>query len=125
VPQANEKTKRLVDSISEDVIYAISKGVVKPSKHCLLGMGVKSMTGSKKLINILNHFGHSIGYNKAEELETDLAMTISATDQTTPDGIKCQEGLATGLAFDNYDENTETLSGSGTLHDTVGITKNT
>ena len=25
------------------------------------------------------------------------------------------------MAWDNYDENSETLSGSGTLHDTVGI----
>ena len=30
-------------------------------------------------------------------------------------------GLCTGIAWDNYDENSETLSGSGTLHDTVGI----
>ena len=64
------------------------------------------MTGNKKLINILNHFGH-FGYNKAEELQTGLATTISATDRTPPDGIKCQEDLATGLIFDNYDENTE------------------
>ena len=30
-------------------------------------------------------------------------------------------GLATALAWDDYDENTETLSGGGTLHDTFGI----
>ena len=29
--------------------------------------------------------------------------------------------LFTGLAWDNYDELTETLSGRDTLHDTVGI----
>ena len=29
--------------------------------------------------------------------------------------------LYLSLAWDNYDENTETLSGSGTLQDTVGI----
>jgi hypothetical protein len=120
--ELNDKTRRLIDSVSDDVIYAVTRGHIKPSKHCLLGMGMKSMTGSKKVINILNHFGHAIGYHKAEELETDLAMTVSDRKQTTPDGIKLQEGLATGVAFDNYDENTETLSGSGTLHDTVGIT---
>ena len=32
-----------------------------------------------------------------------------------------QPGLCTCLAFDNYDELTETLSGRDTLHDTVGI----
>ena len=30
-------------------------------------------------------------------------------------------GLATGVSWDNYDGDTETLSGAGTLHDTVGI----
>ena len=34
---------------------------------------------------------------------------------------KRRKGLATGLSWDNFDENLETLSGSGTLHDTVGI----
>ena len=38
-----------------------------------------------------------------------------------PDGIVQEQGLCTSLAWDSYDENTETLSGLGTLHDTVGI----
>jgi hypothetical protein len=50
----------LIESMSEDVIYAVTNGEVKPSKHCLLGMGVKTMTSSRKVINVLNHFGHSI-----------------------------------------------------------------
>ena len=70
---------------------------------------------------MLQWFGHSIGYHVAEELETDLAMTISDKKHATPDGVLHQKGLSTGLAFDNYDENTETLSGANTLHDTVGI----
>ncbi len=90
---------------------------VKPSKHCLLGLG----DGNKKLINILNHFGHSVGYNRAEELETELAMK----SQRHIGQLQMESsvsGLATGLALDNYDENAETLSGSGTLHHTVSIT---
>ncbi len=30
-------------------------------------------------------------------------------------------GLCTGIAWDNYDELIETLSGAGNLHDTFGI----
>ena len=74
------------------------------------------------MINALNHFGYSIGYHIAEELETNLAKTVCDRKVMTPDGIQLKAGLGTGLAIDNYDENTETLSGSGTLHDTVGIT---
>ena len=76
---------------------------VKPPNNCLLGMGIKSMIGNKKVVNILNHFGHSMGYHVSEELETALAISISDRDLTRPDGILQLEGLATGLAFDNYD----------------------
>jgi hypothetical protein len=69
----------------------------------------------------MNHFGHSISYHIAEELETDLATTASDKDDATPHGLLQQSGLATGVAWDNYDENSETLSGADTLHDTVGI----
>ena len=70
---------------------------------------------------MMNHFGHSIGYHIAEALETELATAVYEKNQATPNGLLKSPGLATGLAWDNYDENCETLSGSGTLHDTVGI----
>ena len=94
---------------------------MKPSKHVAMGLGLKSMTGSRKVIEMMNHFGHSIGYHIAEALETELATAVYEKNQATPNGLLKSPGLATGLAWDNYDENCETLSGSGTLHDTVGI----
>ena len=48
-------------------------------------------------------------------------MSVSESGLTFPDGIRCPDDLATWLAFDNFDQNTETLSGYGTVHDTVGI----
>ena len=94
---------------------------IKPSKHMSVGLGIKSLTGSRKVIDILNHFGHSISYHTIEAIETDLATNIIARNCATPEGIDQSPGLSTGVAWDNYDENTETLSGGNTLHDTVGI----
>ena len=94
---------------------------MKPSKHVLIGLGLKSLTGSRKIIEILNRFGHCLSYHTIESIETDLAMTVSDRNISTPDGLVCEPGLSTAVAWDNYDENSETLSGSGTLHDTVGI----
>ena len=113
--------ERYVQSSAQDAIFATTRGYLKPAKHICLGLGMKSMTGSRKVLEILNHFGHSIGYHIAEELETELAITVTNKDRVTPDGLLQEPGLATGVAWDNYDENAETLSGSGTLHDTVGI----
>ena len=50
-----------------------------------------------------------------------MATTVVRRQSEAPDGIVQEPGLSTGTAWDNYDENTETLSGKGTLHDTVGI----
>ena len=49
---------------------------MKPAKQLCLGLGFKSLSGSKKILDILNHFGHSVGYHIVEELETDLAQTV-------------------------------------------------
>ena len=65
--------------------------------------------------------GHSIGYHVAESIETEVASSILERNQLLPDIMQQQAGLSTAIAWDNYDELTETLSGKNTLHDTVGI----
>ena len=117
----NPRVERYVKSSAQDAIFATTRGIVKPAKHICLGLGLKSMTGSRKVVEIMNHFGHSINYHTIEELETELPTSITEKDRSTPQGMLTKPGLATGVAWDNYDENSETLSGAGTLHDTVGI----
>ena len=63
----------------------------------------------------------TIHYHTAESTETGLVTTITERHTSTPDCILQQPGLCTALAWDNCDENCETLLGSGTLPDTVGI----
>ena len=87
----NEKITRLISSICDDTVYATSRGRIK---HLTMGLGMKSITGARKVIDILNRMGH---------------------------GIVQQPGLVTSLAWDNYDEHIETLSGCDTVQDTVGI----
>ena len=82
---------------------------------------MKSLTGSRRVVEILNRFGHCSGYHVAESLKTQFATEIAARNRATPDGMSREPDLCTSLAWDNYDEMTETLSGKGTLHDTVGI----
>jgi hypothetical protein len=117
----NEKVSRLVSSVCADVMFATSRGRIKPGKHLTMGLGMKSITGTRKVLEILNRFGHSISYHVTEEIETSLATEIADKQVAIPDGLLQKAGLATALAWDNYDENTETLSGMGTVHDTVGI----
>ncbi|GFU64830.1 hypothetical protein TNCV_2144651 [Trichonephila clavipes] len=112
---------RLSNSLASDVIYCISNGTVKPSKHITLGMNVKSLTYSRKMINILSRLGHSCNYSTLEELETEVTISFVNRSQMCPfDNIQ-GPSLSTGVAFDNFDRYVDTLTGKDTLHDTVGI----
>ena len=56
----SSRKERLVNSTSADVVYACSGGKFLPSKHISLGVALKSKTGSKLVVNLLNRFGHCI-----------------------------------------------------------------
>lgn len=112
---------RLCSSMAADAIYCVSNGTVKPSKHITLGMTIKSLTSSKKIINILNRFGHCCNYTTLEELETEATIASVHRTQVCPPDIVLNPSLCTGVAFDNFDRYVDTLNGKETLHDTVGI----
>ncbi|KMQ91148.1 hypothetical protein RF55_9017 [Lasius niger] len=87
----------------------------------MLGLAMKSLTSSRKVLTILNKYGHSVGYTVAEELETEMTYTAYENNKLIPPGIRPIKELSTHVAFDNYDRFDETFSGKDTLHDTVGI----
>ena len=118
---SSERVKRQVNSTAQDILFCTSNGKVQPAKHLCMGIGIKSLTGSRKIVDLLNRLGHSVSYHVAEGIETEIASSLTETERILPDMLLQQVGLCTGLAFDNYDELTETLSGRDTLHDTVGI----
>ena len=65
---------------------------------------------------------HCLNYSALEELETATAEALLARKQACPeDTIAGLPMGVQGLAFDNFDELTQTLSGADTLHDTMGI----
>lgn len=113
------KINRLINSVCNDVVFAVSRGKIKPGKQLSLSLGIKSQTGSRRVVEVLNRFG--VSYNIVEENDTQLASDITFRDQFKPDGLLTESELLTSLAWDNFDENIETMSGAGTLHDTVGI----
>ncbi|GFY16088.1 hypothetical protein TNCV_3530911 [Trichonephila clavipes] len=113
---------RLSNSLASDAIYCLSNGTVKPSKHITLGMTVKSLTSSRKMINILNRLGHCCNYNTLEELETEATISSVNHSQIFPPDIIQGPSLSSGVAFfENFDRYVDTLTGKDTLHDTVGI----
>ncbi|CAG9763477.1 unnamed protein product [Ceutorhynchus assimilis] len=108
-------------SFAEDIIYAVHNGKIKTAKHITLGMTIKSLTNSRKVINILNRYGHICSYNTLEEFETEVTIISVERSKICPDDIILSPHLCTGVAFNNFDRFVDTRTGKDTLHDTVGI----
>ena len=45
-------------------------------KHLLLGLGLHNLTGSRKVVDILNKLGHCINYNMVYDIETSQAEIV-------------------------------------------------
>lgn len=71
-----QQAMRRVRSSCDDALFIVRKGKVKPAKQVALGVAIKSVTGSKKVVQVLNRFGHCINYNCLEELETETAEQL-------------------------------------------------
>lgn len=115
------KCIRQVQSFCEDVMYSIHNGKIKTSKHIVLGLTLKSVTSSRKVIDIIHRYGHCISYPGIEELETEATYASIKKSSLCPETIDKNPNLCTGVAYDNFDRFVETGSGKDTLHDTVGI----
>lgn len=117
----SENTKKLAYSFASDIIYNVTNANIRPSKHITLGIAIKSLTNSKKIINILNRYGHCCSYTVLEELETEATFTSSKQTDICPEDVHRSSNLKTGVAFNNFDRFVDTPTGKDTLHDTVGI----
>ena len=113
--------KRRINSLGADLVFAASNGRKIPSKQLKVGLSFKSITGSRQVIDMLNHMNQSVSYSVVEELETELTYNVTKDNSVTPPGLSKSSDTGIGLAFDNYDRFMDTPSGKDTLHDTVGI----
>jgi len=95
----------LVQSISQDIIYAVTCGKHKPPKHLLLPYAVKTLTGNVEIIRMLNKFGHGVSYSQLEENDTALCLQKLATslNRSVVLPASIQPGIFTNLAWDNID----------------------
>ena len=79
-------------------------------KHLVLGMTVRHLTGSSKLISILNGFGHSVSHSVVLQYDTALGKLQMAHGENVLPSAVAPDTYST-LAWDNWDFGEETLSG--------------
>ena len=115
--------ERKVLTISQDIIHSASNARVKLPKQIGLAMAVHHLTGSKVLITLLNRMGHCSSYSEVQEVDTSLAMEVTAMAEqfgtVVPSNIS--PGPFIQIAADNNDLKEETLDGKNTTHATTMV----
>ena len=108
----NPKKQRLIESSSADAVFACSGSKKLPGKHIGLGLAIKSMTGSRNVVTLLNRYGHCASIETLRRVDMGLEEGIikNRSSSYVPNGILKVKGLCTGLAWDNFDINMQTFS---------------
>lgn len=88
-----------LDSICNDVMYVVSNGRKVPANYLELGLAMKSLTGSRKVVEVLNKLDHCISYSFVKSLKTKLAYSVVISCQTTPNGLNVMLNLRTGATL--------------------------
>ncbi|CAL1293796.1 unnamed protein product [Larinioides sclopetarius] len=115
----NDKSKRKLLSIAQDILF-LSSGCKKHTpKHLVLGMTIRHLTGPAKLTGLLSGLGHSVSQSTILQLDTDIALLQLKNQSLFPQNSI--SNVFTTLVWDNSDFGEETLSGGGTTHCTNGI----
>ena len=79
-------------------------------KHLALGMTLRHLTGSSKLQQLLNRFGHCVSHSVSLEHDTALAAQQLRLGNGIPPGFN--SSMFTTLVWDNNDFGEETLTGN-------------
>ena len=72
----DEKTKRFVYSIGQDICRTVSLKRLKLANQILIGTTIRHLYRSKQLTTILNRFCHCESYSFGIKLETTMAKAL-------------------------------------------------
>ena len=111
-----------MESFAADIIFSVTRDKLLSLKHFALAISLHSITGSRKVIDILNKLGHCIDYNITCEIETSQAVkaqelaNISLTLPLLPSADN--DTLDTYFWVDNFDKIVEKVGGGGAVNTT-------
>ena len=105
------------------MIHGVTRGTVITPKHFLLGVGLHNITGQKKVIQVMNRFGHSISYDQVRDIELAQAQKAQIiADKNTSLPLRPatnDEFVMTVFWVDNFDIKVEAQTGGGSVNITT------
>ena len=76
-------------------------GLKNSQKHLMLGIALKKLTRSQKVVEIMNRLGHCISYHTIEEIETEEMFESTKNNLFTPSGMMLDPKCGAGVAWHN------------------------
>ena len=94
----NARKERLIKSNAADAVFACSGSKKLPGKHLGLGLALKSMTGIRNVVTLLNRYGHCASNETIRRVDMGLEEGIikDRSSSYVPIGILKVKGLCTG-----------------------------
>ena len=128
VELASESDRCHVLLVAQDIIHCVTRGRrIKTAKHVGLPLAMKHISGSAKVVSLLNRFGHGLSATQMQEVEAGMAQQqIAQRSSSTEKDVFVPSNIQPGTSFVQVcwvinDLLEETLTGIGTTHCTNGI----
>ena len=115
----SETVEKKVAAIAQDLIYVATSGRTLTHKSMALGVTVRQITGSQRVTQILNQFGHCCSPDILYKHDSALTGSIATEEVFVPRNIT--NNIPSTIVWDYNDFTEETLSGKGTTHVANGI----
>ena len=77
----SDSVDHVVHSIASDLVAGVTNGKIMVGKQFLLALGLHNITGTRKVVDIVNRFGHCINYKTTCEIETAQAVKAQALSE--------------------------------------------
>ena len=106
-----------IKSMSEDAVFAATAGLKTPKKYLMLGIALKSLTGHRKVIEIMNRPEHCASYHTIENVEPEATFESTKRNLVTFLGV-----LSSSSPKSNLMKYLETFAVSETpevVHETI------
>ena len=117
--QCSTKKSYTTEGSSADALFACSGRKLIPGKCISLALTMKSLTGSKAMVFLLNRFGHCASDKTIRQIDLCIEETLLKTKTLVPSQIIRKRNLSAGLAWDNFDINIEKPPGANIIHHTI------
>jgi len=109
IPIPEDKEKKVV-AIAQDLIHISTSGKTMTHKTMALGVAVRQISGSQRVVKILNQFGHCCSPDLLYKHDSALTKAISDEEVFIPRNISTN--IPSTVVWDNNDFLEETLSGT-------------